>query len=73
MQYQEAEHVAEYTLCEVTAWFARMWGIMETLDNLPQKDFKENVGILISWAEEFVEKEEKDMVLFFQQKVAAIK
>lgn len=59
----------EYNICKVTAWFARMWGVMETLGNLPQQDFKETADVLISWAEEFVETGETDMVLFFQRKI----
>ena len=68
-QYLKKENVEEYSTCEVTAWFARMWGVMETLENLPQQDFKDTADVLVSWAEEFVEKGERDPVLFFQRKI----
>lgn len=44
-------------------------GVMETLENLPQQDFKDTADVLVSWAEEFVEKGERDPVLFFQRKI----
>lgn len=69
MQYLDAEQVKKYNIYEVTACFARMWGIMETLGNLPQQDFEEMAGILVSWAEEFVEKGARDPILFFQRKM----
>lgn len=68
-RYLEVKKVEKYNTCEVTAWFARIWGIMETLGKLPQQDFMETAGILVSWAEEFVEKGERDPILFFQQKM----
>ena len=69
MEYIETKSVEKYNTCEVTAWFARMWGVMEALGNLPQQDFKETADTLVSWAEEFVEKGERDLILFFQQKI----
>lgn len=68
-QYLDIEKVEKYNTCEVTAWFARIWGVMETLGNLPQQDFRKTADILVSWAEEFVEKGERDPVIFFQQKI----
>lgn len=68
-QYLEIKKVEKYNTCEVTAWFARIWGVMETLGNLPQQDFRKTADILVSWAEEFVEKGESDPIMFFQQKI----
>ncbi len=72
-QYFNKKKGKEYNTCEVAAWFAQSWGVMETLGNLPPQDFKEAAGILVSWAEEFVEKGERDPILFFQQKMKKMK
>ena len=61
----------EYEVCQLTAWFARMWGVMESLGDLPQQDFENMINSLISWAEEFLKKGEQDPILFFQQKMKA--
>ena len=65
----QIENVKEYEVCQLTAWFARMWGVMETLGDLPQQDFENTINSLISWAEEFLKKGEQDPILFFQQKI----
>lgn len=65
----QIENVKEYEVCQLTAWFARMWGVMETLGDLPQQDFENMINSLISWAEEFLKKGEQDPILFFQQKI----
>lgn len=69
MQYFEEKDLEKYRVCQVTAWFARIWGVMETLGDFPQQDFEKMVDILISWAEEFVKKGEEDPIVFFQQKM----
>lgn len=30
-QFFQIENVKEYEVCQLTAWFVRMWGVMETL------------------------------------------
>lgn len=52
----QIENMKEYEVCQLTAWFARMWGVMETLGDLPQQDFENMINSLISWAEELLKK-----------------
>lgn len=51
---------------------ARMTGIMETLGNLPDGFFQEHKGELLCMAEEFVRQQGKDLVVFFEKKIAAL-
>mgnify|MGYP004524688963 FL=1 len=51
---------------------ARMTGIMETLGNLPDGFFQEHKGDLLCMAEEFVRQQGKDLVVFFEKKIAAL-
>ena len=65
------EYERIYKICETAVEFARMWGIMETLDSderLSGKNFQERTGTIISWAEEFVTSRE-DMLVFLQKKM----
>ncbi len=49
---------------------ARMTGIMETLGNLPDGFYQEHKGELLCMAEEFVRQQGKDLVVFFEKKIA---
>ena len=51
---------------------ARMTGIMETLGNLPDGFYQEHKGDLLCMAEEFVRQQGKDLVVFFEKKIAAL-
>ena len=51
---------------------ARMTGIMETLGNLPDGLYQEHKGELLCMAEEFVRQQGKDLVVFFEKKIAAL-
>ena len=51
---------------------ARMTGIMETLGNLPDGFYQEHEGELLCMAEEFVRQQGKDLVVFFEKKIAAL-
>lgn len=51
---------------------ARMTGIMETLGNLPDGFYQEHKGELLCMAEEFVRQQGKDLVVFFEKKIAAM-
>lgn len=64
----QIENVKEYEVCQLTAWFARMWGVMETLGDLPKQDFENMINSLISWAEEFLKKGNKILYYFFYKK-----
>ena len=64
----QIENVKEYEVCQLTAWFARMWGVMETLGDLPQQDFENMINSLISWAEELLKKGNKILYYFFNKK-----
>jgi len=50
-----------------------MTGIMETLGNLPDGFFQEHKEELLCMAEEFVIQERKDLVVFFEKKIATLK
>ena len=50
--------------------FSRMSGILETLGNLQEDFFEENIENLLKWAEEFEKSGGKDRVLFFEKKIA---
>ena len=51
---------------------ARMTGIMETLGNLPDGFYQEHKGELLCMAEGFVRQQGKDLVVFFEKKIAAL-
>ena len=51
---------------------ARMTGIMETLGNLPDGFYQEHKGELLWMAEDFVRQQGKDLVVFFEKKIAAL-
>lgn len=58
---------------EIAICFARMWGVLETLDELPNVGFKRMRNMVIVLAEEFIAGEEEDPVDFFVQGLKEIK
>ena len=54
---------------ELAIYFARMWGVAETLEPLPHMDFKKVRDTVIEWAVECVDDQEEDFVKFFQNKI----
>ena len=58
---------------ETAIRFARMWGVMETLEPLPYISFEKLYDILMAWAEEFDAGGENDFVGFFIKKSSEIK
>ena len=66
----------KHAVCETAMRFARIWGIMETLDlekTLSDREFEDCVGSLMKWAEEFVAKQQKDVSAFFHEKLKEIR
>lgn len=60
----------EIKVYELAICFARMWGVAETLNPLPNLEFSEMKERMIRWAEEYVADGEEDFLLFFQRKLA---
>lgn len=67
---KECERIEVY---ETAICFARMWGVMETLEPIPNISFEKLRDILMSWAAEFSADRQKDHVKFFIQKAGDIK
>lgn len=60
---------------EAAARFGRMWGIMETMgafEKVPDFLEEEAVRKILAWTEEFFEKEAKDPVGFFEEKLRTV-
>ncbi len=55
---------------ELAICFARMWGVAETLNSLPNLGFPEIKERMIRWAEECIAGGEEDFVIFFGRKLA---
>lgn len=53
---------------ETAIYFARMWGVMETLEPVPVIDQREMPAMMLAWAREFILSEKTDEVSFFLQK-----
>lgn len=49
--------------------FARMWGIAETLEPLPNRGVEEVRDKVIKWAVEYVSSQKDDYVKFFTEKI----
>lgn len=62
------ERVYEAAIC-----FARMWGVMETLEPLPNLGFEEVRDIAVTLAEEFSSKKDEDLVEFFIERAGDLK
>ncbi len=60
----------ELRVYELAIYFARMWGVAETLSPLPNLEFPEVKDRMIRWAEEYVADREEDFLLFFRRKLA---
>lgn len=54
---------------ELAICFARMWGVAETLNPLPNLEFPEMKSRMIRWAEECIAGGEEDFVIFFKRKL----
>lgn len=50
--------------------FAQMVGTLQTLGNLPEDYFQKHQKDLLRWACEYADEEKKDVILFFEQKIA---
>lgn len=55
---------------EAAIYFARMWGVMETLEPVPQLDQKQVQEMVLGWAKEFTAGQMTDEVDFFVKKTA---
>lgn len=55
-------------LYEAAICFARMWGIHETLEPLPNLGFDRIRELVLGWAREYMEGGEEDMTGFFLKK-----
>ncbi|MDE6748702.1 MAG: hypothetical protein K2K21_06530 [Lachnospiraceae bacterium] len=58
---------------EAAICFARIWGVMETLEPLPNIGFEKVRDISITLAKEFVLENDKDLEQFFAEKAEALK
>lgn len=58
---------------ETAICFARMWGVLETLEPLPNLGFEKVRDIAMVLAEEFVFGREEDMVKFFVERTKIFK
>lgn len=59
---------SDLSVWEIAIFFSRMWGVLETLEPLPNIGFEEVKDQAIAWAEEFLAAEEEDFVKFFLKK-----
>ena len=63
-------NAAENKMWRTAVSLGRMWGVMETLNEMgPTEPLEKNVDRLIVWAEEYVNSGKEDLVQFFQRKV----
>lgn len=58
----------EREIYEVAIRFSRMWGVMETLEPIPNHSVEEVRDIVMTWAEEYVVSGQDDWVKFFHGK-----
>lgn len=54
---------------ETAICLARMWGVAETLEPLPNRSFQEVKNTVIEWAEAYVTGKEQDLTVFFVRKM----
>lgn len=54
---------------ETAIYFARMWGVMETLEPVPRIDQKQVQELVLRWAKEFTVGQMTDEVRFFVEKI----
>lgn len=57
----------------VAVGFARMWGVMETLEDIGSASQQEVCDTVTAWAEEFITGGQSDLVDFFDRKAKAVK
>lgn len=58
---------------EAAICFARMWGVMEALEPLPNLGFERVRNIVMTLAEEFCTGEEGDFIQFFAERAEVFK
>lgn len=63
----------EVKVYETAICFARMWGVLETLEPLPNLGFEKVRDIAMVLAEEFVFGRDEDMVKFFVERTKIFK
>lgn len=54
---------------ETAICLARMWGVAETLEPLPNRSFQEVKNTVIEWAEDYLTGKEPDLTVFFAGKI----
>lgn len=67
------EEILDIRVYEAAICFARMWGVMETLEPLPNLGFEGVREIVVMLAEEFVSGKGEDLVVFFTERAGDLK
>lgn len=67
------EHEPNTEVYEIAIYFSRIWGIMETLEAMPNLGFEKIRAEVMKLAKEFVESEEDDFENFFIERILEIK
>lgn len=62
----------ENSINETALYLARMWGVRETLNRLPNIENDEVLDIVTRWAMEFVDSGAEDLPKFFAEKAKSI-
>ena len=52
--------------------FARMYGVAETLKDLPFRNQEETYLLFSAWAKEYMKEPDTDMVAFFEKKISEL-
>ncbi len=65
--------VLDTKVYETAICFARMWGVMETMEPLPNLGFEDVREIVVMLAEEFISGKGEDLVVFFTEKAGELK
>lgn len=52
--------------------FARMYGVAETLTDLPFRTQEETYLLFSTWAKEYLKEPDTDMVAFFEKKIGEV-
>lgn len=68
----EASNV-QNRIYETAICFARMWGVMETLEEIPNMGFKEVRDYVVEMAQQYNEEGGRDMVQFFEKRTKEIR
>lgn len=72
-QAQVQEDVPDVKVYEAAICFARIWGVMETLEPLQNIGFEKVRDISIALAKEYVSENGKDLEKFFEKRADAFK